>query len=124
MSTTIGEVNINLRMSLKQFKEDVRNGTEDASISTRKMASEMRATTDEAKGSLMLLGEEVGVHLPRHLTTAIASIPGVGAALSAAFSSVAVIALIEVIAKLVEKVQEWKAHVRESAEAWDKVGAM
>src|SRR6185369_5983184 len=104
MSTTIGEVNINLRMSLAQFKKDVQDGTDAARSGTKAMADDVKANTFEARGTLMLLGEEIGVHIPRHLQSMIASLPGVGPALSAAFSSVAVLALIEVIAKVVEKI--------------------
>src|SRR5258707_1021311 len=108
MSATIGEVNINLRMSLAQFKRDVKEGSSEASRSTKQMASEMSSSSHEARGSLMLLGEEIGVHIPRHLQGFVTQLPGVNAALTAAFSSVAVLALIEVVVKVVEKIQEFK----------------
>jgi hypothetical protein len=120
--TTIGEVNINLRMSLAQFKQDVKNGTEDASRNTRKMAQDMSQQTQEAKGTLMLLGEEIGVHMPRHLTTLIAKIPGVGTALQAAFTSVAVLAMIEVIAKVIEKIGEMRQKAEDAAKALKESG--
>src|SRR5260370_31336112 len=49
----------------------------------------------EARGSLILLGEEVGVRVPRHLQRFIAMLPGVGAALSSAFSLIAIVALVD-----------------------------
>src|SRR5581483_9610266 len=103
MSTQIGEVNINLRMSLAQFKQDTRDGSAEATRASKQMADSFKEGSFEARGSLMLLGEEIGVHIPRHLQKVIADIPGVGTALTAAFTSVAALALIEVLVKIVEK---------------------
>ncbi len=119
--TTIGEVNISLRMSLAQFRQDVRDGTESARNSTRQMASEMKGGTQEAKAAMALLGEEIGVSIPRHLRTFIAQLPGVATALSAAFNSIAVLALIELIVKVVEKVQDLDKRARGAATAWDSL---
>jgi hypothetical protein len=109
-------------MSLAQFKRDVKDGSSEASKSTKQMASEMSSNSQEARGSLMLLGEEIGVHIPRHLQAFITQLPGVNAALTAAFSSIAVLARIEVIVKVVEKIQEFKKHAEEIAEALKKSG--
>jgi hypothetical protein len=61
----------------------------------------------EAKGEAALLGEQFGIHLPRHVRTFIAEIPGVGEALSAAFAATAVLFIIEAIVKLTEKVSDF-----------------
>jgi hypothetical protein len=74
-------------------------------------ASEMgRATSTnmgEARHGVMLLGEEFGIHLPRALTTFIASLGPVGAAMEAAFPFLALITLatlfIEHLSKMKEK---------------------
>jgi hypothetical protein len=73
----------------------------------------------EAKGSMMMLGEEVGVHIPRHLQALIAEIPGVGAAFAEMLPIVGVIAAIAIIAKLIEKNEEAKEKL---AQGWDKFG--
>jgi hypothetical protein len=122
MSTQIGEVNINLRMSLAQFKTDTADGAAAASKATKQIADDTSSNIGNARGSLMLFSEEVGVHIPRHLQAFIAEIPGVGTALNAAFSSIAVLALIEVLAKAVEKIQEFRAHAAEVAEALEQAG--
>jgi hypothetical protein len=57
----------------------------------------------QAKGELGVLGEMFGVHLPRHIRSLIAELPGVGAALSAAFAATAVIFIIVKIVELIEK---------------------
>ncbi len=61
----------------------------------------------EAQGATMLLGEQFGVHLPRHVSRFIATLPGVGEAMSAAFSAVAVIFVLEAVVKLTEKVTDF-----------------
>lgn len=120
--TTIGEVNINLRMSLAQFKQDVKDGTGAASDGTRDMANNIKANVTEARGTLALIGEDFGLTMPRHLQTFLAGLPGIAPALNAAFSSVAVIALIEVIVKAIEQIQAWRQHVEDSRLAWIAVG--
>src|SRR6267154_1984786 len=122
MSTIIGQVDINLRMSLAQFKKDVQDGTDAVRSGTKGMADDIKANTFEARGTLMLLGEEIGVHIPRHLQRMIAELPGVGPALATAFSSVAVLAAIEVIAKVIEKIQKYREEAQKTAEAWTQLG--
>ena len=118
----VGSVNINLRLSLKQFSDDVQRGKGAANDAAHGMAREFNNSSGEAKASLALLGEEIGVHIPRHLRSVIVSIPGVGEALNAAFSSVALMALISVIVAVVQKIQEFKAKAEEAATAWDAMG--
>jgi hypothetical protein len=54
------------------------------------MAGEVGSSMCEARHGVMMLGEEFGVHLPRGLTTFIASIGPVGAAMEAAFPFLAI----------------------------------
>lgn len=122
--TTIGEVNINLRMNLANFRKDVQDGTSAASQGAQQLGSSMSSGTQEARESLRLLSEEIGVHIPRGLQTFIATLPGVGTALNAAFSSVAVLAVIEIISKVAEKVsklqkksEDFKKALKESSES-------
>ena len=61
----------------------------------------------EAKGTMALVGEELGVKIPRHIRGFIAELPGVGAAMSAAFSAFAVAGLVEVLIHGAEKLTEW-----------------
>jgi hypothetical protein len=120
--TSIGEVNINLRLSLAKFKEDTKSGTQEASRATKQMSQEMRANSQEAKASLALIGEEIGITIPRHIRGLIASIPGVGKALTAAFNSIALIAIIGVIVEIITKISEFRAKAAEIAEAMRKTG--
>jgi hypothetical protein len=70
------------------------------------MGREVGYSTGEARHSVMMLGEEFGVHLPRSLTTFIAGLGPIGPALEAAFPFLAVILgatlLIEHLVKMRE----------------------
>lgn len=61
----------------------------------------------EAKGEVMLLGQEAGIHVPRHLQRFIAELPGVGQALTAAFSATAVLFLIQILVEGARKLSDW-----------------
>ena len=70
------------------------------------MGRRMGSGMTEARHSVMMLGEEFGVHIPRALASFIASLGPVGAALEAAFPFLAIIVgatlLIEHLAKIRE----------------------
>jgi len=63
----------------------------------------MKSSLYEAKGEARLLGEEFGVHLPRHVSSFIATLPGVGEALSAAFSATAILFIAQALVQVTEK---------------------
>lgn len=65
------------------------------------------AAAREAKAEMALLGEETGVRIPRHLRAFVAELPGVGEALTAAFSATAVLMLIQILVEGVEKLSKW-----------------
>lgn len=120
MSTQIGEVNINLRLSLAQFKTDVQEGSGAASEATKKMASEIGESSQEAKGSLMLISHELHLGIPRHLTALIAQIPGLSEAFATMLPVVGVLTAIAVVEKL------WAAHEKAKEAmllAMDEIGA-
>jgi hypothetical protein len=71
------------------------------------MGREVGGNMMEARHGVMLLGEEFGIHLPRALTTFIASIGPIGAAMEAAFPFLAIAVgatlLIEALVKMHEE---------------------
>jgi len=83
--------------------QDIKSGAED-------MARSTSGSLMESRHGVMLLGEEFGVHLPRALTSFIASIGPVGEAMSAAFPFLAILVgatlLLEHLSKLKEKGEE------------------
>jgi hypothetical protein len=68
-----------------------------------RMGTSMR----EARGEVRLLGEEVGIRLPRHVGNFLAELPGVGPAMSAAFSATAVLFLIQALVEGTNKLTDW-----------------
>jgi hypothetical protein len=87
----------------------------DATGMMRKFSAETKAQMAEARGAIMLLGESLGVHIPRHLQAVIAKLPGVAIAMNAAFSSVAVLAAGEVIFETGKKIYEFCEKSEEAA---------
>lgn len=73
--------------------------------------------TGEARGGIMVLGEEIGVHLPRHVQALIATLPGLGAAFSLAFPILAIVAVGKAIEEFVQKADEAKKKLEEQAHA-------
>ena len=69
------------------------------------------------------MGEEIGVHIPRLIRGFISSMPGVGAALSAAFSGIAVVVLIGVIVEAIKKVVELHENLEKLREAPERIQA-
>jgi len=75
----------------------------------------------QAYGTISLTGELFGIQLPRHVRSLLAALPGFGAALSAAFSGVAIIFVVEALIKAGEKIKEFTGHAEEVAKAWEGV---
>lgn len=63
----------------------------------------------DARGEAALLGEEFGLRIPRHVRNFLTELPGVGEALTAAFSATAVLFLIQALVEGSEKLSEWIA---------------
>lgn len=61
----------------------------------------------EAKAEIALLGEETEVKIPRHLRSFVAELPGVGAALNAAFTATAIFMLVEILGEAAKKLSEF-----------------
>lgn len=122
MSTEIGNVNINLRMSLANLSSDVKAGNDAVRAGMDGIRQSAAAASREASGSLALIGEEIGVTIPRHLRTFITGLPGVGTALNAAFDSVAVIALISLMVEIGKHILELQKQAEEAAAAMKSFG--
>jgi hypothetical protein len=91
---------------LSDAAKSARGAFSDIKSGAGQMGRETSYSMMEARHGVMLLGEEFGVHLPRALTSFIASIGPIGAAMEAAFPFLAVAVgatlLIEHLAKLRE----------------------
>ncbi|MGD0499734.1 MAG: hypothetical protein ABSC23_15000 [Bryobacteraceae bacterium] len=74
---------------------------------------DIAAEARESKASLALMGEEIGVHIPRHIRGFISELPGVSSGLSAAFNAVAIVAVVTVIYEAIRKVIEFREQLRQ-----------
>ena len=84
------------------FKDAGKAG-EDAADTIEDAGARTTSSVREARGEVALLGEEFGVRLPRHVRSFVAELPGVGEALTAAFSATAVLFIIQALVGVSEK---------------------
>jgi hypothetical protein len=75
-----------------------------------------RAEMTEARHAIHLLGEEIGIGLPRALQGFVAKLPGVAEAMAGAFSAVAVVGLGMVLVETGKKVYEFIEKTKKAAE--------
>jgi hypothetical protein len=100
----IGQLVVQLEADVAQLK----SGMEEARAEARKTAKELsHQMKDEARGSVQLLGDEIGVRIPRELQKVLAQSSLVGPALSAAFKGVALVAFISLAAEAASKLGEF-----------------
>lgn len=115
----VAAIYASLRLQTAQFKAALTEATGEM----RKFSSQTRAEMREAKGAMALLGEEIGVSLPRHARGWVAALPGVSKAMTAAFDAIVVISLAESIIEAGKKLYEFRKNLEETAEknkrAWE-----
>ena len=91
---------------LSDAAKGARSAFTDIKSGSGEMGRAVSGNMMEARHGVMLLGEEFGIHLPRALTSFIASIGPIGAAMEAAFPFLAIAVgatlLIEHLAKMHE----------------------
>jgi hypothetical protein len=113
MAQPVWTLSVDLQTKTATFQSglaDAAKSARGAFTDIKSGANEMGESTGvsmmEARHGVMLLGEEFGIHLPRALTTFIASIGPVGAAMEAAFPFLAIAVgatlLIEALVKIHE----------------------
>jgi hypothetical protein len=116
---TVGTLTVDLVANTASFSGDLGEASNDAEQfgkSVSQAGEQVDFSMREARGSLMLVGDEIGVHIPRHLQALIAEIPGVGMAFAEMLPLVGVLAAIALIAKLIEKSAEAKEKLAEGME--------
>jgi hypothetical protein len=114
----------NLKASLKALREEGGNTADNwqkvadaqrqvaiTSEASKRSQNELKASiggvkesSREAKAELGLLGEGIGIHLPRHVRSLLAELPGLTSALNAAFGATAVIFLVDALSQIPEKI--------------------
>jgi hypothetical protein len=114
VSNVISSLEIDLKAKTASFSRDMKGASQDV----KQFGKDTSFSMQEARGSLALLGEEVGIRIPRHLQTFIAMLPGVGEALNAAFNSVAILALIGLVVEIGRKIYEFYEKAKEEAKEY------
>jgi hypothetical protein len=122
MANVVGTLTVDLVANTASFSGDLGKAAQSADSfgkSAENAGGRMDFSMREAKGSMMLLGEELGVHIPRHLQALIAEIPGIGAAFAEMLPIVGVVAAIAIIEKLITKAAEAKEKL---TAGWNEFG--
>jgi hypothetical protein len=109
------EVVAGLLISIDGNTVKLRTELDKAAATTRATAQTMKTSMNDARGTVMVLGEEIGVHLPRHVQRFIASLPGAAPLLASAFAATAVIAIGVAIFEAGKKVYEYGEKLKEAA---------
>src|ERR1700733_9572203 len=122
MSNQVWSLSVDLQTKTAVFTSGLADAAKSARGSfqeIRESAREMGASTGysmgEARHGVMLLGEEFGVHLPRGVTTFLASLGPVGGAMEAAFPFLAIIVGATF---LIEKLMKLGDEASKSGQAW------
>jgi hypothetical protein len=107
---------------------------EDAALKSVAKSAAVAGTEMEALGAkgassfvstrveLQAVDQMLGVRIPRGVTSLLAQLPGVGAAIEAAFSVAVIFFVVEALVKVVEAVIEFRKQAEEVAAAWKTVG--
>jgi hypothetical protein len=92
---------------------------------TTEAARVTRAEMTEARHAIHLLGDEIGIHLPRAVQGFVAKLPGVAEIMASAFSAAAVVglglAIFEAGKKVVEFMEKQKKAAEEARAATEKL---
>src|SRR5258708_26552614 len=107
--------------AVKKSTSEMKQGFADTGNASKEAADKMNYSMTEARHSIMELGAETGVHMPRAVASFVASIRPVGSVLAAAFPLIAVVALIDVFEKAADKLKELSETAEREAAAWVKV---
>ena len=128
MPGVAGEVKVIFKADTASYTASVKAAKQQLGVfeqSATSAGKAARAQFADARGTVMVLGEEIGVHLPRHVQAFIAKLPGAASALSAAFSATAVLAIGIAVVDVGKKIYEFAAKneeaARKNAAAWREI---
>ncbi len=126
MSNNVWSLSVDLQTKTAVFTSGLAEAAKGARSSFQEIkdgAQDMGAGTSysmtEARHSVALLGDEFGLRLPRAVTTFLASLGPIGAAMETAFPFLAILAGVTL---LIEHMNKLKKAAEEDAAAWSKIG--
>jgi len=91
---TVGVLQVDVTANTASFSGDLAKASKDVEAfgaSASAAGEQVNYSMREARGGIALAGEELGVHIPRHIQTLIAEIPGIGVAFSTLLPILAVV---------------------------------
>jgi hypothetical protein len=107
--------------------ESFERALNEAKVEARKWSQEMREESHKSREAIAMLGEAIGVHIPRHLQKVINELPGVTTAMNMAFAATPILLAGRIIyetgEKLVEFVKKNEEAAKKNAEAWRQFGS-
>ena len=131
LDQAFNQISADSSAKLGPVKEDIREigsnwdlSAEKAVVAGEEMqeaAQKTEFSMMEAKGSIALVGEEIGVRLPRHVRGFVAELPGIGPALQAAFAPIAILFMAEALVSLTNKATDFIAKMFIFTEAMQKM---
>lgn len=118
----VGNLRVNLTAGTSAFTTDMAK----AGQTGKKAAQDIQegfngVNLGEARGSFMFAEEMLGVRLPRHLNSLLATLPGLGTAMAAVFPVLGAMVLVEKITAAVAKFDEMKDKMHAAAAAYDEL---
>src|SRR6185312_13352254 len=109
MSADVGTIRISLIANTASFEPPLTKAAQSAKKSARSIQDSFNGIDlGDARGGMMLIDDLLGIHLPRHAVAFASTLPGLQAALSAAFPIAAVAALAMGIFDATEKLQKFR----------------
>jgi uncharacterized protein YueI len=118
-----------MQASVNQFSsavESMGQKTSSAMHSGREATGEMegglrsaRLEMTESTHAISELGQMTGVHVPRMIARFLSSIEGIAPLMAAAFAPIAILGVLELLGKGVEKLNAWADSVEENKRVWE-----
>jgi hypothetical protein len=119
MSADVGTIRISLVANTASFDGPLDKSQQKAKNAAKGIQDSFDGIDlSDAKAGLMVLDEELGIHIPRHVTALISQLPGLQTAFAAAFPLLAVVAVGKALGDMVEKEQK---HAEEMARQREEV---
>lgn len=92
--------------AVKASTTEMETGFQAAGLAAETAGGRMEYSMTEARHAIRGVGEEIGIRMPRFVSSFLADMPRVGAAMAAAFSTIAIIGLLQVLAEVPEAIQK------------------
>jgi lambda family phage tail tape measure protein len=126
MSTDVGTIRISLTANTASFDGPLAKSQQNAKNAAKGIQDSFNGIDlGDARAGLMVLDEELGIHIPRHVTALISQLPVLQTAFAAAFPLLAVVAVGKALADFVEKEDQHAAALAKSrAEVAQEAEAM